>query len=95
MPGTAQTADSRFEAALAALEKAGALATEGRFRDGHLEAQFEAASVPAVASTLTDAPIKEADRARLFGLLIAKAAERGFEPAHVMAVGLAELVGDA
>jgi hypothetical protein len=75
--------------ALNVLADAGVLKASGSFRDAHTEVTFAEAAIDATGSHLTKRPVSEQDWMRLLGHLMAAAAERGLQPAELLAIGMA------
>lgn len=78
-----------YENALTVLADAGVLKARDTFRDGHTEVTFAEVAIDATGSRLTQRPVSEKDWMRLLGHLMAAAAERGLEPAELLAIGMA------
>ena len=80
--------------AITILSATGVLTTDDRFRDGHTEASFAAASIDVTGSSLTQRKVDEKESMRLFGHLLAAAADRGLRPAELLAIGMATVLKD-
>jgi len=86
--------DLVYQNALTSLASAGVFKNQSLTRDGHISAMFAEASVRIVGSTLADRPITESELMQLFGLLLAAAAERGLDPAKLLAIGMAAVLNE-
>lgn len=83
-----------YEKAITALAAAGVFKANDLFRDGHTAVTFAESAIDATGSRLTQRAVSERDSARLFGHLLAAAAERGLRPAELLAIGMATALRD-
>lgn len=83
-----------YENAIAVLAAAGVFKANDLFRDGHTAVTFAESAIDATGSRLTQRAVSEKDSTRLFGHLLAAAAERGLRPAELLAIGLATALSE-
>jgi hypothetical protein len=80
-----------YHNALSILERAGVLKVIST-RDGRTVADFPDSSITISDATVTDTKVTEKDRIQMFGHLLAVAADRGMQPAELLAIGMATVL---
>ena len=84
-----------YDTALSILGNAGVFTANDQFRDGHTVASFAGSSIDVTGSPLVQREVSDQDWMRLFGHLLAAAADRGLRPGELLAIGMATVLQGA